>query len=87
MRKSISVLAWIFVIITSLCLILTMISTCGILQIKYFTNYRIFQENIVITMILWSINQIPFKNGKWTNSILCMFVGVGAMLFMFMKIY
>lgn len=87
MKKFISILAWTFVIITSLCLILTMLSTYNIINISYFNNYYVFQSSIVITMILWSIKQIPISNGRWTNSILCMFMGVVTMVFMCMKIY
>ncbi|KGN02382.1 hypothetical protein Z969_05515 [Clostridium novyi A str. 4570] len=87
MKKFISALAWMFVIITSLCLVFTMLSTCKILNISYFNNYYMFQGSIVITMILWSIKQIPIRNDGWTNSILCMFMGVVTMVFMFMKVY
>lgn len=87
MKKFISALAWMFVIITSLCLVFTMLSTCKILNISYFNNYYMFQGSIVITMILWSIKQIPIRNDGWTNSILCMFMSVVTMVFMFMKVY
>ncbi|CAG7839093.1 MULTISPECIES: hypothetical protein [Clostridium] len=87
MKKFISILAWTFVTITSLFLILTMLSTYNIINISYFNNYYVFQSSIVITMILWSIKQIPISNGRWTNSILCMFMGIVTMVFMCMKIY
>lgn len=87
MKKFISILAWIFVGITSLCLILTMLSTCRVINLQYFSNYYIFQISIVITMFLWSIKQFELKSKEWLNSALCMVMGFGTMVFMFMEIY
>lgn len=87
MKKCISVLAWIFVVITSLCLVVTMLSTYNFIELKYFNDYYIFQVSIVIMMLLWSIKQFQMRSKEWVNSILCMFMGVVTMVFMFMKIY
>ncbi|MCY6369720.1 hypothetical protein [Clostridium ganghwense] len=87
MKKFISISAWLFVLITSLCLILTMLSTYKIFNLGYFNNYYIFQSSIVITMFLWSIKQLHLSNKEWINSFLCMLMGFGTMFFMFMKVY
>ncbi|MCY6355808.1 hypothetical protein [Clostridium sp. ZS2-4] len=87
MKKFVSIFAWIFVVITSLCLIFTMMSTYKIVNIEYFNNYYIFQCSIVITMFLWSIKQLHLRNKEWINSFLCMLMGFGTMFFLFMKVY
>ncbi|KYH29299.1 MULTISPECIES: hypothetical protein [Clostridium] len=87
MKKFISILAWIFVAITSLCLILTMLSTCRFINMDYFNNYYIFQVSTIITMFLWSIKQLELKTKEWINSILCMAMGFCTIIFMVMEIY
>lgn len=87
MKKFIGILAWIFVAITSLCLIFTMLSTCKVVDIRCFNNYYIFQISIIITMFLWSIKEFQVKSKEWLNSALCMAMGFGTMFFVFMKVY
>ncbi|KOA18257.1 hypothetical protein CLHOM_31540 [Clostridium homopropionicum DSM 5847] len=87
MKKIISISAWTFVIITILCLLLTMLSSYNFVNIKYFHNYYVFQLSIIITMFLWSIKQFQIRNGQWVNSIFCMLLGFGAMFFVILKVY
>ncbi|MCY6484407.1 hypothetical protein OW763_08555 [Clostridium aestuarii] len=87
MKKIISIFAWISVLITTLCLILTMFSTYQFINLEHFNSYYIFQCSIIITMLLWSVKQLCITNKEWVNSLLCMFVGFGTMFFMFMEIY
>jgi hypothetical protein len=87
MRRVISISAWVSVMVTILCLILTMLSSYGYIKLSYFSNYYMFQITIIATMFLWSIKQFHIKRGEWINSVLCMCMGFGTMIFMFMGIY
>ena len=87
MKRLISILAWFSVVITIMCLILTMISSYNIINIQWFNNYYLFQCSIISTMFLWSIKQLLLKNKEWVNSLLCMIMGMVTMFFMFMKVY
>ncbi|MCY6957034.1 hypothetical protein [Clostridium brassicae] len=87
MKKLIGILAWISVVITSLCLILTMLSSYYIVNIQCFNNYYLFQCSIAVTMFLWSIKQLLLKDKEWIDSIICMLMGFVTMFFMFMKVY
>ena len=87
MRRIISISAWLSVALTILCLLLTMLSSYGYIKLSYFNNYYIFQVSMIITMLLWSIKQLHMKRGEWINSALCLLMGFGAMVFVFMRVY
>lgn len=87
MKKVISILAWVFVGITSLCMLFTMLSTYNMVEMIYFDNYWLLQSSIIVTMFLWSIKQLFLKNKEWINSILCMLMGFGTIFFMLLRVY
>lgn len=87
MKRVISISAWLSVVLTSICLMLTMISSYGYIKLSYFNNYYMVQISIIVTMFLWSIKQFHIRRGEWINSALCLLMGVGAIFFVVMKIY
>lgn len=87
MKKVISILAWIFVVITCICMVFTMLSTYNMVEMIYFDNYWLLQSSIIVTMFLWSIKQLFLKNKEWINSILCMLMGFGTIFFMLLRVY
>lgn len=87
MKKFISISAWLSVVCTTLCLVLTMLSSYEYMNLDYFNNYYVLEVSIIITMFLWSIKQFHIKRGEWINSALCMFMGVVTVIFMAMEIY
>ncbi|PRR79072.1 hypothetical protein CLLI_11130 [Clostridium liquoris] len=90
MRKTIGVLGWCTVFITTIALILTLLTTCQFIYIKYFNSYLTLQWCIFFTMIVWAIKLIDLKsniNNKIVYPVLCMIFAVGTMFFIFMGVY
>lgn len=90
MRKAIGALGWCAVFLTTIALILTMLTTCQFIYIKYFNSYFTLQWCIFFTMIVWSLKLIDLKsnfNNKILYPVLCIVFAAGTMFFIFMKVY
>ncbi|KAJ52889.1 type II secretory pathway component PulF [Clostridium tetanomorphum] len=90
MRKAIGVLGWCTVFFTTISLILTILTTCQFIYVKYFNSYFTLQWCIFFTMVVWSIKLIDLKGnikGKILYPALCLIFAVGTMFFIFMKVY
>lgn len=88
MRRTVDVLGWGLVLITTLALILTILTTYQFVYIKYFYGYYTLQWCIFFTMVVWSIKLIDFKGGL-TNKIyplICIFFAAGSIFFIFMNV-
>lgn len=89
MRKTVNALGWLFVSLTILSLILTMLSTYQFLYIKYFNSYNTLQWCIFFTMIFWAIRLFDFRSNKKSllNSLVCMTFAVLTMVFIYLRVY
>lgn len=89
MKKTVSFLGWVSVFITTIALILTILTTYQFLYVKYFNSYYTLQWCISLTMFIWAIKLIDFKNKAFNKmySIMCIFFAVGTIFFIFMKVY
>lgn len=89
MKKTVSFLGWVSVFITTIALILTILTTYQFLYVKYFNSYYTLQWCISLTMFIWAIKLIDFKNKTFNKmySIMCIFFAVGTIFFIFMKVY
>jgi hypothetical protein len=90
MKKTVNVLGWVFVLITMLTLIFTVLSTYLFgRQYTYFNSYNALQVCLVITMITWAIKMSIDKKERPENikySILCTLIAVGAILFFYLGV-
>ena len=90
MKKAVNVLGWLFVPLTMLTLIFTVLSTYLFgRQTTYFNSYNALQVCLVITMITWAIKMSIDKKERSQNkmySIFCTLIAVGAMLFFYLGV-
>ncbi|OFI06240.1 hypothetical protein CLOACE_11390 [Clostridium acetireducens DSM 10703] len=89
MKKAINFLCWTFVSFTIISLVLTLLTTYQFVYVKYFDSYYTLQLSIIITMIMWSVRLFSF-NKKLRNIVyplLCVIIAVGAIFFMYMKVF
>lgn len=89
MKNTVSLLGWIGVIFTILALILTLLTTYQFTYVKYFSNYHTLQWSIFITMIMWAVNMLTFRN-SFKNVIYpltCVLIACVTMFFMYMNVY
>lgn len=89
MKKTIGFLGWVSVFITTIALILTILTTYQFLYVKYFNSYYTLQWCISLTMLVWGIKLIDFRNKTFNKMypIICIIFSVGTMFFMFMQVY
>ncbi|MBV4419908.1 hypothetical protein KM800_11345 [Clostridium tyrobutyricum] len=89
MKNTISFLGWIGVILTIISLILTLLTTYQFVYIKYFNGYYVFQLCIIVTMILWSINMLFYRNNFKTivYPVTCVLIACAAIFFVYMRVY
>jgi hypothetical protein len=84
MKKAVNVAGWIFVVLTILALILTLITTYNMgFYISYFDSYYTLQSCIFLTMVIWAINLYNTTSGKdrYVYFTICMLFALGAILF------
>lgn len=91
MRKTVDALGWLFVSLTMLTLIFTVLSTyIYVRQITYFNSYNTLQICIVITMITWAIKMNIDKKERSENrmcSVVCTLIAAGAMVFIYLGVF
>jgi len=89
MKRIIEDTKLVFVFISILTIILTMLSTYHILPLKYFNSYLNIELGILITAVLGAIQTLQSKNrGKYkTVLLLYMLMVFGSLFFMIMKVY
>lgn len=84
MKRSIKLILWTSMVITTIIIILTILSMYSIHYNKFFDNYHPFQISLFFTLIIWSLEIIINKKGK--NYILygVTFIILANMIFLFM---
>lgn len=91
MKKAISAIGWIFVPLTMLTLIFTLLTTyLYVRQISYFSSYSAFQLCMALTMIIWAIRMFIDKGERSQNllySISCTLIAVGAVFFLYIGVF
>lgn len=91
MKKAINILGWLFVTLTMIALIFTILSTYAFVrQIPYFNSYYALQICLVVTMITWAIKMNTDKNYRAENracSICCTIIAAGAMVFFYLGVF
>lgn len=89
MKKVIEYTKLIFVFISIITIILTMLSTYHILPIKYFNSYLNIEMCILITALLGTIQTIQSKNRHEYKTVLILYMLMvfGCLFFMLMKVY
>lgn len=89
--KTVDLLAWIFVFLTTCTLIITIISTYHYFNqtIKYFEGYTTFQYSLLITMALGAFSL--FDKKEKGRSILiasgCLGIAAGAFYFIYINVF
>lgn len=94
MKKVASTLVWISVFISTICLVLTILTTNAFISgrfiFKNFSNYLIFQYSMVISMFLFGIKTFierrKDRNNKFYSFVFFMISAV-TIVFILMKIY
>jgi hypothetical protein len=89
MKRFIEDAKLIFVFLSILTIVLTMISTYHILPLKYFNSYLNIELCILVTAVLGAIQILQSKNRESykTMFVLYMLMVFGSIFFMFMKVY
>lgn len=89
LKKTVGFLSWSLVIITTACLICTLLTTYQLIPIQYFGNYKMFDTFMIFTMIVWAINF--FDNSDKSRNLFysggCAFIALGTMFFMYMGVF
>ncbi|WP_026884217.1 hypothetical protein [Clostridium akagii] len=91
MRKVVSALGWIFVVLTMFSIIITVFSTYMYgRQVNYFTSYNALQVCLGVTMVTWAIKMCIDKKERAENAlycVLCTLIACGAMVFLYIGVY
>lgn len=91
MRKALNLIGWLFVSITMIALICTLLSTyLFVRQISYFNTYKTFQICMAVTMAIWAFKMNIDKNERAENmlySVFCTFIAVGSVFFIYMGVF
>ncbi|NFJ86944.1 hypothetical protein FDA82_11430 [Clostridium botulinum] len=89
MRKYINILGWVMVIITTIALLATLITIYQFTYIKYFDSYYTLQWCMFFTMIVWAVKMLDFSKGIRDKfySLVCIFLAVANIFFIYMKVY
>ncbi len=85
MRKTVSALGWIFVLLT----MLTIIYTVSFSIYGHIINYNIVQVCVAGTMITWAIKMSIDKKERSENGlycIVCTLIAFGAMVFIYLGV-
>ncbi|MCR3761593.1 hypothetical protein [Clostridium felsineum] len=88
-KKTVECLGWVFVSLTTLALIFTVLTTYQLLTIQYFNNYKMFQSFMICTMLLWAV-KIYDKTDKIKSlvySLCCAAIAVGTAFFMYIGVF
>ncbi|MHC1684508.1 MAG: hypothetical protein AB6733_16350 [Clostridiaceae bacterium] len=90
-NKTVDLLAWSFVFLTTCSLVITILSTYHYFSAskKYFEDYKTFQYSLIITMTLGAISL--FDRRKKKRSIItalgCLSIAFGALYFRYIKVF
>ena len=89
MKRAISFLCWIGVVVTIVCLVLTLSTTYSIYYIKYFSGYYALQWSIFYTMLVWAVNLFitNFGRRKYIYLVISVFFALGAAVFRAMRVF
>lgn len=89
LKRTIGFLSWALVIITTVCLICTLLTTYQLISIQYFSNYKMFDVFMILTMIAWGANFLDNtdKSRNLFYSGGCAFIALGTMFFMYMGVF
>ncbi|KOF58097.1 MULTISPECIES: hypothetical protein [Clostridium] len=89
LKKTVGFLSWTLVVITTVCLIFTLLTTYQLIPIQYFSNYKMFDIFMIFTMIVWAVNF--FDNSDKSRNLFysggCAFIALGTMFFMYMGVF
>jgi len=88
MKRAINFLAWSAVFLTIVAVVLTLSCTYHFINIYYFQNYFFAQCCIVVTMLLWSIKVLEWKETSKNKlySVCCLLIAVSTAFFMYNNI-
>lgn len=89
LKKTVGFLSWALVIVTTACLVFTLLTTYQFISIQYFGNYKIFDIFMTFTMIVWAVNFLD--NSEKSRNLFysggCAFIALGTMFFMYMGVF
>lgn len=91
MRKAINIMGWVSVILTILALVCTPLTTYFyVREIGVFYGYGALQICMISTMLIWTVKMSIDKKERAQNrlcSIFCTLIAVGAMFFLYMRVF
>lgn len=88
-RKAINYLSWVFAVITTISLVITVLTLYGFMYNHYFNNYHIFQWCMFFTMLLWGIVSLDIKSTKnnFLHGIIYMLFALSTLFFIMVNVY
>jgi len=88
MKRASNFFAWLAVFLTIIAVILTISCKYHFINIYYFQNYFLAQSSIVLTMLLWSIKVLGWKETSKNKlySGFCLLIAAGTAFFMYNNI-
>lgn len=89
LKRTIGFLSWALVVITTVCLICTLLTTYQLISIQYFGSYKMFDVFMIFTMVAWAVNFLDNtdKSRNLFYSGGCAFIALGTMFFMYMGVF